>query len=125
MTNFQKILTDIVNNDLEGQKGVAAKLNVEAPYISMLLNNKRKLSKDLAVVFGKIYNYDPDELLRTQDIEKIGLRKDEISTLSLNRKPVRNDNIDYSKLPIEDKLSYLINQNIELKKDNDEIKKRF
>lgn len=77
MTNFQKILTNIVNSDIEGQKGVAAKLNVEAPYISMLLNNKRKLSKDLAVIFGNVYGYDPKELLRIQSMEKIGMTNEE------------------------------------------------
>lgn len=73
MTNFQKILTKIVSEDEDGQKGVAAKIGVEASYISMLIKDKRKLSKELAVVFGEVYGYDPNELLRVQGLEKLNL----------------------------------------------------
>ncbi len=73
MTNFQKILTDIVNKDGGNQKGVAEKLRVTSSYISMLLNGKRKLSEDLAIVFGNVYGYDSNELIKIQNLEDMGL----------------------------------------------------
>lgn len=77
MTNFQKILTDIVNQEPNGQKGVAEKLGIEPAYVSMLKGGKRKLSDDLAKVFAQQYGYDADELIRIQSMERLGLGSDD------------------------------------------------
>lgn len=71
MTNFQKIISNLIAKADRGQLEVAEKLGVTPSYISMFLKGERKLSKKMAQKMQEAYGYDAEELLRIQILEQI------------------------------------------------------
>lgn len=104
MTNFQQIITKLVNQDERGQEGVAEKIGVSKAYISFLVNGKRKLSKDMAAKFEEVYKLNAAELIKKQKLEDAGVE-------------IRKDSFDHDAEPdpetyppIEDQLIKVVNR---------------
>lgn len=73
MTNFQKIITEIVNRDPLRQIGVAEKLGVTDAYISNFVTGTRKVSKNIAKKIESVYGIGADDLLSIQKFEEANL----------------------------------------------------
>lgn len=70
MTNFQKIISDIVAKDPLRQIGVAEKLGVTDAYVSNFVTGTRKLSKKIALKLEEVYGLNSTEMLSIQKREE-------------------------------------------------------
>lgn len=70
MTNFQKIISEIVAKDPLRQVGVAEKLGVTDAYVSNFVTGSRKLSKNIAKRIEEVYGLNGNELLSIQKYEE-------------------------------------------------------
>ena len=80
MTNFQKIITDIVNKDPQKQAGVAEKLGVTDAYISNFVTGIRPISSKIAKKMEEIYGLDASQLLAIKKMEEADLLNNKISS---------------------------------------------
>lgn len=70
MTNFQKIIIDIVNKDPQKQAGVAEKLGVTDAYVSNFVTGVRPISSKIAKKMEEIYGLDASQLLAIKKMEE-------------------------------------------------------
>ena len=70
MTNFQKIISDIVEKDPLRQSGVAEKLGYTDAYISNFVTNIRPLNRNIAKKLEEVYKLDSKQLLAIQKMEE-------------------------------------------------------
>lgn len=73
MTNFQKIISDIVAKEPLRQVGVAEKLGITDAYVSNFVTGTRKLSKKIAQKLEDVYGLNSSELLAIQKLEEAEL----------------------------------------------------
>ncbi|WP_027381840.1 helix-turn-helix domain-containing protein [Epilithonimonas caeni] len=92
------------------QAEIVKDLNKPQSYVSALMNGKKKVGKEVAKQLSELYGFDIGKILTGSPGETKGLLE-----LNLPKK-------DFSKLSIEDKLTYLINQNIDLKSEVEILK---
>ncbi|QNS40141.1 helix-turn-helix domain-containing protein [Chryseobacterium manosquense] len=97
MTNFQKIISDIVAKDPLRQIGVAEKLGVTDAYVSNFVTGTRKLSKKIALKLEEVYGLNSTEMLSIQKREEadqmVGLTDKKADALEQLKKVTNGKNI--------------------------------